>query len=254
MNISIIGSGNVAWHLAKALKASGNRILQITGRNELAVCQLASEVEATPNFALRQVNTESDVILLCVKDDAIEAIAGLLPFTNSIVAHSSGFRSKEVLATCSSQPGIFYPLQTMKKDVPLSFATVPFLIEGNTEVTTEKLTLLARQISSSVHCVSELQRQYIHVAAVFANNFTNHMFELAENILSSQHISLDILRPLIAQSAENIQHNSPSKLQTGPAVRKDFFTIEEHLKLLSAEAEMTKIYSIVTESIFKNHQ
>jgi predicted short-subunit dehydrogenase-like oxidoreductase (DUF2520 family) len=252
MNISIIGSGNVAWHLAKALKASGNNLWQITGRNENTVNEIATLVAAEPNYSFQKINTNSDLLLLCVKDDAIEQLASLLPKTKGIVAHTSGFRSKNSLAACSENFGIFYPLQTMKKHVEISFETVPFLIEGNNTEVENELSTLAAQLSKSIHTVNELQRQYIHVAAVFANNFTNHLYELAENILSAQNLSLDLLRPLMAQSAANVQQFSPSKLQTGPAARKDFFTIEAHLKLLSSDIEMTKVYSIITESILRN--
>lgn len=252
MNISIIGSGNVAWHLAMALKASGNNILQITGRNENAVNEIAANVSAKPNYSFQKIDTENDLILLCVKDDAIEQVAKLLPKTSAILAHTSGFRSKDSLAECSKKYGVFYPLQTMKKGVKIPFVTVPFLIEGNSEEVTNSLSSIAAQLSNSVHTVNELQRQYIHIAAVFANNFTNHLYELAENILSSQNLSLDLLRPLMAQSAENVQQFSPSKLQTGPAARKDFFTIEAHLKLLSSDEEMTKVYRIITESILRS--
>lgn len=252
MNISIIGSGNVAWHLAHKLKQSGSKILQITGRNEQTTIQLANEVNAVPNFSLQKISTESELILFCVKDDAINLIADSGFKTEAIVAHTSGFRSKNSLKNCSLNFGIFYPLQTMKRDIEISFENVPILIEGSNKETTQKLQYLALGLSKNVHHVSELQRQYIHVAAVFANNFTNHLYELAENILSEHQSSLDILRPLLAQSAENIQLNSPSKLQTGPAARKDIFTIEEHLKLLSSHEELAKIYSILTESILRS--
>lgn len=244
----------MAWHLAHKLKQSGNKILQITGRNEQTATALAEEVNAVPNFSLQNIDVASELILFCVKDDAIQEIAVSGFKTEAIVAHTSGFRSKNLLENCSPNFGIFYPLQTMKKGMEIPFENIPFLVEGSNDVTTQALQNLALKLSKNVHQVSELQRQYIHVAAVFANNFTNHLCELAENLLSEHHSSLDILRPLLAQSAENVQHISPAKLQTGPAARKDIFTIEEHLKLLSSHEELTKIYLILTESILRSRE
>jgi predicted short-subunit dehydrogenase-like oxidoreductase (DUF2520 family) len=138
------------------------------------------------------------------------------------------------------------------------FTSTPFLFIQVTNLASASAlaasaTALAATISDSVHSVNELQRQYIHVAAVFANNFTNHLWELAENILHEQNLDLDILRPLIARSAENVAAHSPSQLQTGPAARGDFFTIDAHVNLLHNEQEMTKVYRVLTESILKNN-
>jgi predicted short-subunit dehydrogenase-like oxidoreductase (DUF2520 family) len=251
MKISIVGSGNVAWHLSKALSAAGHTILQITGRNQKAVTELTELVGAEANFSLQSIHPDSDLVLLCVKDDAIEPLALSIPSLPAIIAHTSGFRSKELLKGCGENYGILYPLQTMKKGIAISLKDVPFLIEGSNQDTEITLEKVAFDLSTSVHRVTELQRQYIHLAAVFANNFTNHLHELAEQILASQHVSLDLLRPLMAQSAENLQHFSPSQLQTGPAARSDFFTIEAHLKLLSSEAELCKVYTVITESILR---
>ncbi|MCS6819239.1 MAG: DUF2520 domain-containing protein [Chitinophagales bacterium] len=251
MNITFIGSGNVAWHLAHVLKKSGHKISQVIGRNQDAVSALSEEVGAAAVYSYEQIDDSSDIIFICVKDDAIECVASELPFTKAIVAHTSGFRSKEILSRCAEHYGVFYPLQTLKKGVPVSFKNIPMLIEGSDKNIEQKLTGLASEISDSVHTVTELQRQYIHVAAVFANNFTNHLYFMAEYLLSSRHISFDILRPLIAQTFENIKEHNPSSLQTGPAARRDFCTIEEHLKLLSSEEDMKKIYYILTESILK---
>lgn len=251
MYISIIGSGNTAWHLSKMLKASGNKILEVVGRNKTAVTELAKEVCATPNFSFKDIHPESDLILLCVKDDAIEEVANLLPKTKTIVAHTSGFRSKDILKSCSENIGIFYPLQTMQKGWVISFEYVPFLVEGSNKDVEYTLYALAAQLSRTIYYVSEAQRQHIHVAAVFANNFPNHLWALAEKILKSQDLSLDLLRPLMEQSAQNVQQLSPIGLQTGPAVRKDFYTIDEHLKLLEATPEWNKVYAAITESILK---
>lgn len=253
MKISIIGTGNVANHIGTALKNAGHTIADVTGRNADATNELASLLSAKANFDIANTDPNAEVVLLCVKDDAIGAVASLLPRSQRIIAHTSGFRSLNLLSAAGDNLGIFYPLQTMKKGVALDFKKVPMLVEGSNETTAALLWALAATISESVHSVNELQRQYIHVAAVFANNFTNHLWELAENILQEQNLDLDILRPLIARSAENVATHSPSHLQTGPAARGDFFTIDAHVNLLHNEEEMTKVYRVLTESILKHN-
>jgi predicted short-subunit dehydrogenase-like oxidoreductase (DUF2520 family) len=252
LKISIIGSGNVATHIGTALKKAGHTIADVTGRNAATTNELADNLQAKANFDVSAIDSSSEVILLCVKDDAIIKVASLLPFSEKVIAHTSGFRSFNILEKAGNNIGIFYPLQSMKKEVALDFKTVPMLVEGNNNFTSAILNQLANDISISVHQVNELQRQYIHIAAVFANNFTNHLWELAEHILQEQNLTLDILRPLIANSAENIATHSPLQLQTGPAARKDFFTIDAHLNLLHNEEEMTKVYKVLTESILKH--
>lgn len=254
MKVSIIGSGNVAHHIGAALKNAGNSIADVTGRNIEATNELAAKLEAKSNFDFAATDRDADLILLCVKDDAIEEVAALLPHSEKIIAHTSGFRSFKVLQQLDANYGVFYPLQTMKKDVALNFNTVPILIEGSNEHTVAQLSLLAGNISESVHVVNEIQRQYIHVAAVFANNFTNHLLELSEQLLLAHNLDFNLLRPLIARSAENIAHHSPAQLQTGPAARKDFFTIEAHLNLLQDEVQMTQIYRVLTESILRGQR
>ena len=252
MKISLLGAGNVAWNLGHALSNAGHHIQSVIGRNENKVTQLARELAAQPSFDLQCLDDNAQVLIICVKDDAISDVANQIRITDKIVVHTSGFRSSNALSVCTENYGVFYPLQTMKAGLVLDFKTVPMLVEGSNNSTSEALYTLASSISDSVTTVTELQRKYIHLAAVFANNFTNHMWELSEQILNEQHIDFNILRPLIAKTAENIKSNSPGTVQTGPAVRNDFFTIEEHLKLLTDETQMTQVYKVITESILRN--
>ncbi len=252
MKISIVGSGNVAHHLGMALKNAGNDLLQILSRNSETGMELAHLLSTDFAHEFSDLNTDAELILFCVKDDAIAEVASVFPKTTAVVAHTSGFRSMELLEQLSEKTGVFYPLQTMRKNVLLNFENVPMLVEGSNEQVTKMLLDLAGQLSPSVHVVNELQRQYIHVAAVIANNFTNHMWELSAHLLSGQNLSLDILRPLIARSAENVVQHSPSELRTGPAARKDFFTLDAHIALLQNEPEILKVYEVITESILRS--
>ncbi|HLP51106.1 MAG TPA: DUF2520 domain-containing protein [Chitinophagales bacterium] len=146
----------------------------------------------------------------------------------------------------------------MKKNSKVDFKNVPVLIEGSDAKVVRKLEELAKTISQNVHRVDAEQRQWIHVAAVFANNFTNHMYSISESILLGHGLPFDILKPLIYSSIENLQHRSPGELQTGPASRGDVQTIEKHMMLLADDTRLQKIYEILTQSIMasvgQNHK
>lgn len=248
MKISILGAGNVATQLALAFKKAGHEIVEIYNRSNEAGEELAKAVVAGFTSDIEHLR-EADVYILAVKDDAIEERAQQLKANSKIVAHTSGTQSKDLLQTTSLHYGIFYPLQTMTKLSKVDFKNVPLLIEGSDETTTEKLEALAKSISQNVHRVDEQQRQWIHVAAVFANNFTNHLYSLSESLLLGHNLPFEILKPLIFSSIENMNRFSPAAIQTGPAVRKDVHVIEKHLALLADDARLQQIYKILTDSI-----
>lgn len=248
MKISILGAGNVATQLALALKKAGHEIVQVYNRSDDAGLQLAKTVGASFTSDLSALK-HADVFLVAVKDDAIGEVASGLHESDAIVAHTSGTKSKDLMQHSSVNYGIFYPLQTMTKSSKVDFRNVPVLVEGSNATTTGKLSALGKSISQNVHVVDEQQRQWIHVAAVFANNFTNHLYGISEKLLVAHALPFEILKPLIFRSIENLSEHSPSEIQTGPAVRKDFQTIEKHVQLLSDDARLLKIYQILTESI-----
>ena len=248
MKISILGAGNVATNLALAFKKAGHTIVQIYNRSDDAGQELARAVAATFTSDIDHL-LDADVYIIAVKDDAIEERAGQLKRPGKMIAHTSGTKSKNSLQHSSDNYGIFYPLQTMRKNSKVDFKNVPLLIEGNNAATVSTLKALAQSISQNVHVVNEEQRQWIHVAAVFANNFTNHMFSISENILAKHDLSFDILKPLILSFIQNLQTHSPADIQTGPAMRGDHKTIEQHLMLLASEKRLKEIYQVMTTSI-----
>ena len=250
MRISIIGAGNVATQLALVLKKTGNEIVQVYNRSNEAGVELAKTVGASFTSDLSQLQ-EADIYIIAVKDDAIAEVAGALKTDNKIVAHTSGTKSKDLLEGASDNFGIFYPLQTMTKSAKVDFKNVPLLVEGSNKQTATKLEELAKSISKNVHRVDEQQRQWIHVAAVFANNFTNHMFGISEQILLSHGLEFEILKPLIFNFIQNLEQHSPSEIQTGPAIRRDFQTIEKHIQLLGDDTRLQKVYQVLTESIIE---
>ncbi len=252
MKVSILGAGNVATQLALVLKKAGHQIIQIYNRSDDAGKELAKTVAASFTSDLKTL-TGADIYIVAVKDDAIAEIAAGFEIGDKIVAHTSGTKTKNLLENSSSNFGIFYPLQTLTKSAKVDFKNVPLLIEGNNDKTSEKLEELAQSISQKVYQIDEQQRQWVHVAAVFANNFTNHLFTISESILNEHGMKLDILKPLIFRFIESLEKHSPAEIQTGPAARKDFQIIEKHVQLLGNDARLQNIYLILTDSIISSN-
>lgn len=252
--ISLIGSGKTATALGIALIQAGHEFVQVWSRTEDNAKELAQKLNAAATNELSDITTHADIYLIAVKDDAIREVATKLTIGSKIIAHTSGIKSKELLKDASPNYGVFYPFVSMTKESQTDFKTALMMIEGSNAQTAETLTALAKTISDNVKMVEENQRQSLHLAAVFAHNFTNHMYAVAEKILADKGLQFDELRPLIAAHIANIQRLSPSTLQTGPAIRYDSSTIDTHLHLLDANNEFKQLYLTMTEAIQQWHK
>jgi predicted short-subunit dehydrogenase-like oxidoreductase (DUF2520 family) len=252
--ITLIGSGKTATALGKALQQAGHSIAQVWSRSEANSQQLAHMLSAQYVSDLSAIADISHIYIIAVNDDAIEEIASQLKIGDKIIAHTSGIKSRELLKTASTNYGIFYPFVSMTKETQVDFKKALMMIEGSNEATTNTLLTLARTISGNVKHVDENQRQSLHLSAVFANNFTNHMYTIAEQILAEKGLSFDDLRPLIAAHIQNVMTHQPSQLQTGPAIRGDQSTIAIHEDILSEHPDFQKIYSLLTASIQDFHK
>lgn len=251
-NVVLIGAGHMAHHLGKALKRSNNKLLRLINRSEEKGERLAFELACTFSTDFNDIPTETDVVIIAVKDDAVKLVADQMSCPGVIVAHTSGSMPMSSLENSSDKVGVFYPLQTMHKDAEVDMSEVPFCIEGNTKWNEGVLLELARSLSDNVQVLSSEQRKISHVAAVFACNFTNHFYALSEQILEKNGMSLDVLKPLIKKTAANIVSDHPKNLQTGPAKRNDIKVMQEHLEMLSPD--LKELYSDVSKSIIKMHQ
>jgi len=246
-SVNIIGSGNLACHLALALHQAGNQIIQIISRNEMAGNELALQVSASYQNDISQIK-ESDFNIFCVSDDAIFSLAKKLPKTNAIVLHSAGAISINVLEDFENF-GVFYPLQTFNKNRKLDFSEIPICIEANNVKTFQKIESLAKSISNKIIPMNSEKRKAVHLAAVFANNFTNHLVGIAEDILKENEVSTDILFPLLKETFEKIKSNGATESQTGPALRGDEKTIQNHLELLTKHPKRKEIYELISKAI-----
>lgn len=248
-DIVLIGAGNVAWHLGKALKSKGLNILQVISPNTASA--LASELSCEAITDTSLANPNADLYLICVTDTQVESAAKTLTKNNGIVAHTSGSMPINALDTHESF-GSFYPLQTISKEKEIDFSSVPFFVEANNKNTSEALQSLAEKLSTNVQEINSKQRKTLHVAAVFACNFTNHCYSIAHNLLAENGLNFDALKPLIKETAEKAILNNPNTMQTGPAIRKDEKTLQEHNDFLKEHPTLQKIYTLLSQDIINN--
>jgi predicted short-subunit dehydrogenase-like oxidoreductase (DUF2520 family) len=252
MRIVCLGSGNVASHLAAAFKKAGMEIVQVWSRDIGHAAELAIALNAQAINNLELLDKTADLYLISIKDDAIENIVLSLQGVKGLVVHTSGATSIDVLKGLA-QYGVFYPLQTFSKQKHLDISGVPICLEANSEHAYELMEQTASAIGARSDRINTAQRRVIHLAAVFACNFTNHLYHLANTILAANNLQFDLLKPLILETALKVQGELPIDVQTGPAVRNDVQTMKNHLELLNGSQELQEIYECLSNSIKKTH-
>jgi predicted short-subunit dehydrogenase-like oxidoreductase (DUF2520 family) len=249
VKITFIGSGNVATHLARGFKVMGVGIHQVYSHTFENANQLATEVDATAISNINEIDlNEVSLVVIAVKDDIIKSTSELFDSKNVPVVHTSGTVSMDVLSNHSNH-GVFYPLQTFSKNHKIDLSLVPFCIEGSSKVVRNSLIDFGAILSKDVRIVDSLARKNIHLAAVFACNFSNHMMTIANDILKEKGQDISILNPLVKETISKALEGNPAGFQTGPAVRKDSAVMDEHLFQLKDKAVAKRIYKEISESI-----
>lgn len=249
--IAIIGAGNVATHLARALDRKA-RVVQVCSRNIEHAARLASALrDCKPTDDASTLDADCDYYIISVCDDAIEPVSMTLPDTDGIVVHTSGSTPIDKLAR-HQRRGVLYPLQTFSAAAELDIQRVPFFIEGSDDGTRRKIKELAQTLSPSVYEADSEQRAALHIAAVFACNFTNHLLEIAVGILHDNGYPLTVLQPLLEVTLHKAMLIGPHGAQTGPAVRRDMGVINRHLSALASR--QAEIYRLLTQSIMERHK
>lgn len=246
MKTVIIGSGNVAYHLAKAFKQNNITVHQIFGRNDIELENISEEFNIP--FSTEQLE-DADFYLISVSDNAVEEVSSWIKKDDVLVAHTSGSLPMEILKG-NYRKASFYPLQTFSKTKNLDYSKIPFFIEAESQVDEKSLFELASIISENVETSDYERRKYIHLTAVFACNFVNHLFARAKEISDSQDLPFQYFIPLIDETVEKIHHLEPKLAQTGPAVRGDERVLKLHEDLITKE-EHLRIYQMMNESIKK---
>jgi predicted short-subunit dehydrogenase-like oxidoreductase (DUF2520 family) len=248
IKVSIIGSGNLAHHLIQAFQSNSSiELVQVVARNTKTVAHLLDSNRIISDYTQLQ---EADLYIIAVSDDSIAEVSTALPFENRLVAHTSGTVSINSLDH-KNHRAVFYPLQSFSKDKIVNFKTIPLCIEAENKKDVPTLKLIANAISDAVYDINSEQRKALHVAAVFVNNFVNHLYLIGNEICDANAIPFAILKPLIQETANKVATLSPKAAQTGPAKRNDISTIAAHQQFLTDENQAA-IYNLLTQSIQDN--
>ncbi|WP_316765316.1 Rossmann-like and DUF2520 domain-containing protein [Pedobacter frigiditerrae] len=251
MKVVVIGAGNVATHLATAIYAANVQVTQVWSYHNENAQVLANQINAIAIDDLSEIDLDADICLIAIKDDAIAEIANHLKHFRGLIAHTSGAVNLNVFESLFENYGVFYPLQTFSKSKEVDFKVIPLCLEANNKNSLNKLKELADKLSKNIVEINSEKRKILHLAAVFACNFTNHLYALAEEILKANQLEFDILRPLIAETAAKVQNAFPLDVQTGPAIRNDELTLIKHQELLLQQPQLLDIYKTLSDSIKK---
>jgi len=252
--VTLIGAGNLATQLGKALLKAGVKIIQVYSRTEKAARGLAVVLNTDYTNESEKINLSADLVLVAVKDDAIACILEKLECRQTKIAHTAGSVPLDLLARYSDHCGVFYPLQTFSKSRDVNFREIPVCVEANSAEMLHELKDLAMKISENVREINSREREVLHLSAVFVCNFVNHFYYLGANLLEKYKLPFSLLEPLILETAAKVTELNPYEAQTGPAMRYDETIINKHLNSLETQPELRKIYSFVSESIFLAHK
>jgi Uncharacterized conserved protein len=252
MKVVCIGSGNVATHLAKALHEAGFTITQIVSRTEENAKKLALSVNAEWTTNPAEIK-KADIYIYSVSDSALCEMISRNPRKDGLHVHTAGSMSLALFEESKERGGVLYPLQTFSKEKAVDFKDIPLFIEATNADDLGILRELSTRLSHKVYEACSAQRQQLHLAAVFACNFTNHLYSIAESVLQEADIPFEVLRPLIQETIDKTATLSPREGQTGPAVRKDFNVMEKHLDKLTDHPQWQEIYRLLSESIINSH-
>lgn len=255
MRVVIIGSGNLATHLSTALYHAGVEIAQVYSRTPGNAQALASKLNCTAISTAYDITPDADAYIIAVKDDAITTVAQQIASKishRSVVMHTAGSVPMSVLQDTAEHYGVIYPMQSFSKAREVDFRKVPCFIEGSDTEALGVIKSLAEKVCYTVRIADSHKRERLHLAAVFANNFTNHCYRLAERILEEEGIDFGLLLPLIAETADKVRTMPPKEAQTGPMVRYDVGVMSKQMSLLTDE-RMKSIYRLMAESIHTDH-
>lgn len=264
IDIALIGAGNVAWHLGHALESAGFSVREVYSRTFQRAADLAETFYASrPTDNLDFRDSVAEVFFLVVSDQAVAEVCQHIQLPDeALVVHTSGALPMAVLSDILHEQrdldveiGVFYPCMTFTRGKSLDFKKVPLLIEAENEQELAFLKKIGEQIGKEAREVSSEDRKTLHVAAVFACNFTNHLWAVSQSLVESENLSFDILKPLIAETTRKaLSATHPADVQTGPAVRGDASTLQAHRRLLQDDPDFLMLYDVLTESIQSWHE
>lgn len=248
VKLCFIGCGNLATQLASAFAPCAT-ILQLYSRTEASAKALAEKVGAPYTTDIKALTRDADIYICALKDSAFDEVLSKGDFKNKLLVHTAGSMPMSVLASYTGRYGVIYPLQTFSKNKTVDFAEIPLFIEACDGQTLDYLHSVANLISGKVYCVNSEVRGKLHLSAVFASNFSNHMYALAYELLNGSGLPFEVLLPLIDETARKVHSLPPKEAQTGPAVRYDTNVIDKHLKMLADDPQLADIYKLISTDI-----
>lgn len=248
IKVVVLGSGNVGSHLCVALEQN-SQILLLQNYNRKGLAIKNSYVPVTNKIS--EIDS-AEVYIVAYNDNSLSEIYPILKDLKGLIVHTSGATNMNVLADFENY-GVLYPVQSFNKELEIDFSKIPIGVEANTKANENLLLKLAKSISHKVYLINSEKRTALHIAAVFANNFSNFMYTQAKSICDDFNVDFDIIKPLISQTIQKIDNIDPVKLQTGPAIRGDSKTIERHLNTIKNNSQK-ELYTILTKEIQKHYE
>lgn len=253
--VVVVGSGNVATALLTGLSAVEVQISQLIARNALTGKMLAQKFGCEMTQDLQCIDREADAVFICVQDDQLPLLIPQIPVMDAIIVHTSGSTSLDIFDSFHKHFGVFYPMQTFSASLPVQWDQIPIYIEGSTPFVESKIMELALKLSPKVQFLASDARMQLHVAAVFACNFTNLMLGAAADLMQQNSLDFGDLKQLVECTVNKaFTANHPDEVQTGPAIRNDKGIMDKHLKSLSLSPQLEEIYAFLSEQIQKKKQ
>lgn len=256
MKIVFIGAGNLATNVAKALYEAGHDILQVFSRTMLSAKTLADAVGAVPTDDIKAVTDDADIYILSVKDGVLKSVIESLcdRKRNGLFVHTAGSIPMDVFEGHAERYGVFYPMQSFSKQRQVDFTDVSIFVEAKRKEDLDLLFSLGRSLGRNVRELASEGRKHLHLAAVFACNFANHCYRLAEEVLEKYDIPFDVMLPLIDETARKVHEVSPFDAQTGPAVRYDENVINMQSAMLPPGSRIKEIYELMSRDIHESRK
>jgi predicted short-subunit dehydrogenase-like oxidoreductase (DUF2520 family) len=253
VRITILGAGNLATMLGSALKTAGHEFVQVYSRTEDSARKLAHLLGAESVVDAGDIHPDVELYICALKDDALVEVLSKVRFGQGTVVHTAGSLPLDILSPFAAKSGVFYPLQTFSKEREISFSDIPIYVESNDPDTLEMLSKLAGGLSSNVQSINYEQRLCLHVSAVFACNFVNHLYTIANDLLAEKDLDFKDLQPLVRETAAKVANLSPDQAQTGPAIRLDSTILDKHLRQLDGHPDWQALYQALSQSIHQRH-
>lgn len=254
MKIVMIGAGNVATNIAKALAKIGEKPVQIWSRTLASAKVLAETIDTCATSDWNSVVKDADIYIVSVRDDGMLNVIDQLcaHCKHGVCVHTAGTMSMNMFVGKAEHYGVLYPMQTFSKQKEVDFRSVPCFVEASDQQTLNTIKALAKLLSDNVCELIEADRKWLHIAAVFACNFANACNSMAAKILERHGLNYDVMLPLLDEMVAKLHRLHPKEAQTGPASRGDMGVVNQHLAMLEGDKELSDVYKVLSNYILNN--